>query len=111
MPAAAPRSPAPSPPPSSRSSEPSAPSPSTRRRLLVAGCGALVAALLAVAALAPLPFAVTYPGMTADVLGERDGVPVISVTGAEVGRPSGELRLTTINATAPDAVVRLGDVV
>ncbi|MBL1068481.1 hypothetical protein JK356_17715 [Streptomyces sp. 7-21] len=84
-----------------------------RRRLLLAVCAALVAALLAVAALAPLPFSVTYPGSTADVLGESDGEPVIEISGAPVREPdpSGALLLTTITATSPDATVRLSDVV
>src|SRR5690606_6900950 len=66
-----------------------------RRRLLLAVCAALVAALLAVAALAPLPFSVTYPGSTADVLGESDGEPVIEISGAPVREPdpSGALLL------------------
>ena len=85
-------------------------SPERRRRGVLAGCGVAFAALLAVAALAPLPFAITEPGMTADVLGEHDGSPVISVEGAETLPSAGELRMTTINATSPDATVRLADV-
>lgn len=82
-----------------------------RRPLLLALCGALVVALFAVAAIAPLPFSVTYPGSTADVLGETDGEPVITVSGAPVRETEGELLLTTIVATGPDATVRLGDVI
>lgn len=74
-------------------------------------CGVAFAALVAVAALAPLPFSVAHPGMTADVLGENEGDPVISISGAEVRAPDGELRMTTIAATSPDADVRLLDVV
>jgi PDZ domain-containing protein len=92
-------------------SKPSPPSARRRRPLLLAACGALLAALLTVAALAPLPFSVTYPGTTADVLGERDGKPVISISGAPVGDPEGELRMTTIVATSPDARVDLADVI
>ncbi|RKN07829.1 S16 family serine protease [Streptomyces radicis] len=82
-----------------------------RRTLLLTVCSLLVGALLAVAALAPLPFSVTHPGLTADVLGEHEGRPVITVTGAPVRAPEGELRMTTITATSPDATVRLADVV
>ena len=83
-----------------------------RRHPLVLGlCGVLLAALLAVALLAPLPFAVTHPGLTANVLGERDGQPVISISGAEVRQTEGELLLTTIQATSPDATVRFTDVI
>ncbi|MCK1815803.1 hypothetical protein N0X72_20160 [Streptomyces carpaticus] len=81
-----------------------------RRTWALAVCGALFAALLAVAAFAPLPFAVAYPGPTADVLGESEGEPVITITGAPVREPEGELRMTTITATAPDASVTLTDV-
>jgi PDZ domain-containing protein len=92
-------------------SKPSPPAAGRRRPLLLAVCGALLAALLAVAALAPLPFSITYPGTTADVLGESDGKPVITITGAPVGDPEGELRMTTIVATSPDADVSLADVI
>ncbi|MDT0342994.1 S16 family serine protease [Streptomyces litchfieldiae] len=92
--------------------DPAAPSPPTGRRpLVLAACGALVAALLAVAALAPLPYSVTHPGLTADVLGEHAGEQVITITGAQVRDPEGELRMTTITATGPDATVRLSDVI
>ncbi|MDT0307844.1 S16 family serine protease [Streptomyces sp. DSM 44917] len=89
---------------------PKAPPAGRRRPLVLAACGAATAALLGVAALAPLPFSVTRPGMTADVLGAYRGETVITVTGAEVRRPEGELRMTTINATSPEATVRMADV-
>ncbi|MDB1089502.1 hypothetical protein PJ985_18235 [Streptomyces sp. ACA25] len=86
--------------------------PAPRRRvLLLALCAVAVTALLVVAALAPLPFSVVHPGATTDVLGESDGGPVITIEGAEVRQPGGELRMTTIYATAPDARVRLPQVV
>ncbi|MDG9720345.1 S16 family serine protease [Streptomyces sp. DH24] len=67
-------------------------------------------ALLATAAFAPLPFSVAQPGMTADVLGENKGEPVITIAGAPTRDTSGELRMTTIEATSPDTRVSLGDV-
>lgn len=88
-----------------------APITSRRRAAWLAVCAAPVAALLAVAALAPLPFAVAQPGTTVDVLGEDEGEPVIRVEGAVPREPSGELRLTTILATSPDTEVRMADVV
>jgi PDZ domain-containing protein len=86
----------------------------TRRPFVLAVCALLVAALLGAAALAPLPFSVAHPGATVDVLGEDEGRPVISVAGDAVrdgagGAEAGELRMTTIMATSPDASVRLGD--
>ncbi len=76
----------------------------------VAVCALPVVALLATAVFAPLPFALTQPGMTADVLGENKGDPVITISGAEARGTSGQLRMTTIEATGPDAHVNLGDV-
>lgn len=67
-------------------------------------------ALLATAAFAPLPFSVAQPGMTANVLGDNQGTPVITISGAPVRDTSGQLRMTTIEATGPDAHVKLGDV-
>ncbi|MFG2604288.1 S16 family serine protease [Streptomyces sp. NPDC048514] len=76
----------------------------------VAVCAVPVVALVATAAFAPLPFSVAQPGMTANVLGENKGTPVITVSGAPTRRTSGQLRMTTIEATGPDARVSLGDV-
>ncbi|MCF6525830.1 S16 family serine protease [Streptomyces sp. JJ36] len=81
----------------------------TRRRTLVL-CALPVVALLAVAGAAPLPFAVAQPGLTADVLGAYRGKPVITVSGEPVRRTEGELLMTTIAATPPDADVRLDEV-
>ncbi|AZQ35083.1 hypothetical protein EJ357_17595 [Streptomyces cyaneochromogenes] len=77
----------------------------------VAVCALPVVALLATAAFAPLPFSLTQPGLTADVLGENKGDPVITISGAPTRDTSGQLRMTTIEATSPDTDVTLGDVV
>ncbi|MER7045689.1 S16 family serine protease [Streptomyces jumonjinensis] len=69
-----------------------------------------VAALLAAAGFAPLPYVIAQPGDTADVLGEHKGTPVISIAGAPVRETTGALRMTTIFATGPEADVDLGDV-
>ncbi|MCZ9344080.1 hypothetical protein NGM37_40675, partial [Streptomyces sp. TRM76130] len=69
-----------------------------------------VVALFATAVFAPLPFSVAQPGMTADVLGEDRGTPVITISGAPVHETTGQLRMTTIVATGPEASVSLGDV-
>lgn len=74
-------------------------------------CALPLVALLATAAFAPLPFSVAQPGMTANVLGENKGTPVITITGAPLRDTSGQLRMTTIEATNPDTDVRLSDVV
>ncbi len=74
-------------------------------------CAVPVVALIGTAVFAPLPFSVAQPGMTANVLGDNQGTPVITVAGAPTRTTSGQLRMTTIEATGPDARVSLGDVV
>ncbi|MEU9231335.1 S16 family serine protease [Streptomyces subrutilus] len=77
------------------------------RPVALAVCGVPVVGLFAVALLAPLPFVVAQPGLTADVLGERDGKPVITVAGAPTRPTTGQLRMTTIQATGPSTTVTL----
>ncbi|MFD8424282.1 S16 family serine protease [Streptomyces sp. NPDC059466] len=77
----------------------------------VAVCAVPVVALLATAVFAPLPFSLAQPGLTANVLGENKGDPVITISGAPVRQTRGQLRMTTIEATGPDAHVSLGDVI
>ncbi|MFE3655608.1 PDZ domain-containing protein [Streptomyces sp. NPDC059165] len=69
-----------------------------------------VVGLLAVAAFAPLPFAVAQPGQTTNVLGVDQGTPVIRVSGAPTRTTTGALRMTTILATGPSVEVGFGDV-
>ncbi|MER7976013.1 S16 family serine protease [Streptomyces sp. NPDC095817] len=76
----------------------------------VAVCALPVVALLATAVFAPLPFSLAQPGLTANVLGENKGDPVITITGAPTRDTRGQLRMTTIEATGPDAEISLGDV-
>ncbi|GAA1903575.1 YlbL family protein [Streptantibioticus ferralitis] len=82
---------------------------SSRARIL-AVCSALVVALIAVAVFAPLPVTIAYPGMTANVLGSNNGQPVITVSGTRTRPTSGQLRMVTIAATAPNADVHFTDV-
>ncbi|WP_431995237.1 S16 family serine protease [Streptomyces griseoflavus] len=77
----------------------------------VAALAVPAAALLATAAFAPLPFSVAQPGLTANVLGENKGTQVITISGAPVRKTSGQLRMTTIEATSPDTRVGLTDVI
>ena len=76
----------------------------------VAVCALPVVALIATAVFAPLPFSLTQPGLTANVLGENKDTPVITIAGAPTRDTSGQLRMTTIEATNPDTRVSLGDV-
>jgi PDZ domain-containing protein len=79
----------------------------SRRSTILAVCAAMVAALVAVAAFAPLPVTIVVPGPTADVLGANKGTQIITVTGAPVRATSGQLRMVTIS---PNASVHLSDV-
>jgi PDZ domain-containing protein len=54
-----------------------------------------------------LPFVTEAPGLTVNVLGEHDGKPVIQVTGHQVYRDDGQLRLTTVYVTLPDTKLNL----
>ncbi|MDX2680834.1 MULTISPECIES: PDZ domain-containing protein [unclassified Streptomyces] len=74
-------------------------------------CALPLVALFATAAFAPLPFSVAQPGMTANVLGENKGDPVITISGAPTRETKGQLRMTTIEATSPDTDVTLSDVI
>lgn len=73
-------------------------SPRTRTLAL---SGVLVTALFGVAAFVPLPYTVTWPGLTADTLGAYQDRPVITITGAPLRTTEGELRMVTISATNP----------
>ncbi|MFI5765817.1 S16 family serine protease [Streptomyces sp. NPDC051563] len=81
------------------------------RPAALAVCAVPVLALFAVAAFAPLPFVIAQPGLTADVLGSRDGKQVISITGAPTRATTGQLRMTTIQATGPSTTVTLPELV
>jgi PDZ domain-containing protein len=84
--------------------------PTSRRTVTLAACAAVVAALLVVAAVAPLPVTIVAPGLTANVLGADKGTQIITISGAPVRTTSGQLRMVTIEATAPNASVHLSDV-
>jgi PDZ domain-containing protein len=70
----------------------------------------LVLGLILAAALMPLPFVVYSPGYTVDVLA-KDGndAEIIQVLGHETYRTGGELRMTTVLVTAPEADKTLFD--
>ena len=80
----------------------------TQRSLAAIIALPLVAALLLVAWLVPLPYSVYRPGVTLNVLGDDspDGKPIIQVSGHPVYRDGGQLRMTTVSVTRRDT--RLG---
>ncbi|MEV0913943.1 S16 family serine protease [Streptomyces sp. NPDC049967] len=83
----------------------------TRLSRPLALCALPVLALFGVAAFAPLPFTLAQPGTTANVLGDDKGAPVITIEGTPTRPTKGQLRMTTIVATGPDAEVGISDVV
>ncbi|MBM9508819.1 S16 family serine protease [Actinacidiphila acididurans] len=82
----------------------------SRRTTVLTVCAAVLVALLAVAAFAPLPVSIVMPGPTADVLGSSKGTQVITITGTPVRATTGQLRMLTVSATAPNASVHFSDV-
>lgn len=71
----------------------------SRRAVTLYLSGALLAGLLLVAMLVPLPYAVERPGPTVDTLSEHDGRPIVQIDGAETYPTSGQLRLTTVSVS------------
>jgi Lon-like protease len=69
----------------------------------------LVVILFVFAFSVPLPYIVTTPGSTADVLGDDAGRPVIEISGGgPVDPTTGQLLMMTIHANARDDKIRLG---
>ncbi len=70
----------------------------------------LLVALWVVAVTQPLPYVTYEPGLTVDVLGENDGKEIVQVQGRKTYRDNGELRMTTVYVSQPDAKVNLFEV-
>ena len=83
----------------------------SRRTFATVVAVSLVLALWAAALLLPLPYVTYSPGPTVDILGSKKGKEYVSVEGRETYRDDGELRLTTVYVTYPDAQLSLVDVV
>lgn len=73
--------------------------------LLVAAL--MLAALVAVACLLPMPYVVMSPGITENTLGTFDDKPVITIQGHKTYPTTGHLDLTTVSVTSPDFHPRL----
>src|SRR5262245_62005454 len=63
----------------------------------------VLGALVAWTAFRPLPYVTYEPGTTINVLGKTDGQEIIQVSGHKVYRDNGELRMTTVMVSTPDA--------
>ena len=71
----------------------------SRRTATLVVSGVLLAGLVAVAALLPVPYVVFRPGPLTDVLGDGDDGPIITVEGAETFPTDGSLDITTVGVT------------
>lgn len=71
--------------------------PVTPRAITMAVATVVAALLVAVAAVIPVPYAISSPGPTWDTLGTYDDQELIAVDGAPTYESSGELRLTTVS--------------
>ncbi len=67
----------------------------------------LLVGLISAAALLPVPYVTMSPGPTVNVLDEVEGDRVIEVEGADTYPTDGDLRLTTVSVTSPDAEISL----
>ena len=72
----------------------------------VVGVGLLIG-LLTAATFLPVPYVTMSPGPTVDVLSERQGSERVEVEGTRTYPTEGELRLTTVSVTAPDAEISI----
>ncbi|MBF4766312.1 PDZ domain-containing protein [Nocardioides agariphilus] len=63
----------------------------------------LLGALVAWTVFKPLPYVTYEPGTTIDVLGKTDGKEIIQVSGHKVYRDAGQLRMTTVLVSTPNA--------
>lgn len=69
----------------------------TPRAITLAAATIAVSLLVAIAAVLPVPYAISSPGPTRDTLGEDAGVPLITIVGTQTYESSGELLLTTVS--------------
>lgn len=67
----------------------------------------LLLGLWIVAVTTPLPYVTYEPGLTVDVLDAPDGKEIIQISGTKTYRDDGELRMTTVYLTQPEAEVNL----
>ncbi|WP_036921710.1 YlbL family protein [Propionicicella superfundia] len=74
----------------------------TRQTWAAAVSAVIFVAMAAVLAVSSVPFVAWAPGGTYDVLGQRDGKPVIGISGIPTFDAPGQLRVTTVAVTAAD---------
>jgi PDZ domain-containing protein len=67
----------------------------------------LLMGLWLVALTQPLPYVTYEPGVTVDVLSDPDGQEIIQISGHKTYRDDGQLRMTTVFVSQPNATVNL----
>jgi PDZ domain-containing protein len=86
--------------------------PPSRRSTVIAATGLLTSLLIAGLTIIPSPYAIGTAGPTFDTLGEVEGVPLVSISGAPTFETTGELRLTTVSeAQASSTPFTVGQVI
>ncbi|MDT0166494.1 S16 family serine protease [Actinotalea sp. AC32] len=90
-----------------------APVPVTPRAVTLSVATVATTLLVAIAALVPVPYAISSPGPTRDTLGDSGGTPLITVEDdTPTYESTGELRLTTVSVSGgPGYPVTLLDLV
>ena len=79
----------------------------TRRSIASLLAAVLLIALVLVATQMSVPYVTVSPGPTVNVLGESDGEPIVRIDGHRTYPTDGQLRLTTVSVTNPEAHVSL----
>jgi Lon-like protease len=82
----------------------------SRRTLSSIVAVAVLAGLVGVASMLPVPFVTMSPGPTVDVLASHEGRDVIDIEGTETYPTQGDLRLTTVSVTSPGVQLSLVEV-
>lgn len=82
-----------------------------RRAAVMSIAGLTTSILIAVLTVMPAAFAIGGPGPTFDTLGEKDGEPLVEISGEPTYDSTGELRLTTVSVSdAGEAPFTMGRV-
>lgn len=79
----------------------------TRRSVASLLALGLLVVLTVVAGAMSVPYVTVSPGPTVDVLGEEQGKPFVRIDGRKTYPTDGELRLTTVSVTNPEADLSL----
>lgn len=83
----------------------------TKRNATVSVAAVLLAVVVAVAVLLPVPYVTMRPGPTRDVLAMGKDPTVIDIEGRRTFRTEGSLRLTTVSVTSPDDSLRIAEAI